>query len=479
MNGRQKERKVLGGEKALRLARQGDIVWNKWAEDNPGSEVDFSGVSFRREQIAFAGFVFPGPVNFQSARFRHAGFRRAKFRGDDTNFDKAEFDGLAGNFQEAEFSGGGVSFIEATFLDGGADFRGAKFIGGPANFIRARFNGRETNFEGAVFSVGAMFDRAKFEKGTANFSKAKFRGGDASFGWAIFAGGDANFNETEFSDGCADFGAAEFKGGAADFYNAKFSGGATIFAQAEFSGGNTCFMSTEFGGEEADFGGAKFSGGRVEFNGAVFSGAARFEGGTFDSPVDLEGARFKQVPDFRRTILTAHFTLHDVTVEPGHDVSGVDADRYRRLKQLAVESRDHKSELYFFSRELMAMRGHETLGLALWLDHLYELTSDFGRSLARPIFFLVATWFVFGLVYATLFGKTGMGVKGFVYSAMQLFPFLPGSRHHLKELEDTLFTKSLPDSVSDAVFALSMIEGVLGFIFLFLIGLALRNRFRI
>ena len=324
-----------------------------------------------------------------------------------------------------------------------------------------------------------MFDRAKFEKGTANFSKAKFRGGDASFGWAIFAGGDTNFDETEFSDGRADFGAAMFRGGAANFYNAKFSGGATIFTQAEFSGGNTCFISTEFGGEEADFGGAKFSGGRVEFNGAVFSGAANFEGGIFDSPVDLEGARFKQVPDFRRTILAAHFTLHDVTVDLRHDAPGIDADRYRRLKQLAVESRDHKSEQYFFARELMAMRGHETRGWALVPDYLYEWTSDFGRSLGRPTFFFVATWFFFGLVYAVWFGKTGMGIKGLVYSAMQLFPFLPGLRRHLKELEDTLFTKSLPDSVSAAVFALSMIEGVLGFIFLFLIGLALRNRFRI
>jgi uncharacterized protein YjbI with pentapeptide repeats len=486
MNGGQEERKILAGEEALLLARQGDLVWNEWAEDNPGSEVDFSGVDFRREPIAFAGFVFPGPVIFQSAIF-NAGFRGAKFLGDDANFDKARFTAEAGNFQGAEFSGGGASFVEAKFSDGGADFRGAKFIGGPANFIKARFNGRETNFEGAVFSAGAMFDRATFETGNAYFSKAKFRGGDASFGWAVFAGGDASFDETEFSDGRADFGAAKFIGGAADFYNAKFSGGATIFAQAEFSGGNTCFMSTEFGGEEADFGGAKFSGGRVEFNGAVFSGAARFEGVTFDSPVDLEGARFEHVPDFRRTKLAAHFTLHDVRISFWDNADRKfyflkmaknpdDADKLRRLKELAVNAKDHDREQEFFASELRAKRFHGINGPALLWSYLYGGFSDFGRSTLRPFVSLFLTWFGFGFGYwfSAICPDKSLG-DGLKLSLATLVPFVAASPPTMTEAWENLFG---PD-VGLLVNVFAFFEGFLGLTFFFLIGLALRNRFRI
>lgn len=487
MNGGQEERKALTGGDALMLARRGDIVWNKWAEDNPGSEVDFSGVDLRGEPIAFAGFVFSGPVIFKSVRIRDAGFRGAKFLGGDANFDGAHFDGEAGNFEEAEFSGRAANFVGAQFRGRSANFSGAKFNGGPAYFTKTRFRGEGTNFDGAVFSAGAMFDRAEFSGRNTTFSKAKFRGGDTIFSWALFNGGDASFDETEFSDGCADFGAAKFIGGAADFYNAKFSGGDTIFAQAEFSGGNTCFMSTEFGGEQADFGGAKFSGGRVEFNGAIFSGAARFEGVTFDSPVDLEGARFKQVPDFRRTKLAAHFTLYNVRVSFWDDADrkfyflkmakdADDADKLRRLKELAVNAKDHDREQDFFASELRAKRFHETNGLALLWSYLYGGFSNFGRSTLRPFVLLLLTWsgFGFGYWYSAIHPCKSLG-DGLMLSLATLVPFVPASPSTMTEARENLFGPDVGIWVNVSAF----FEGFLGLAFFFLIGLALRNRFRI
>ena len=108
-------------------------------------------------------------------------------------------------------------------------------------------------------------------------------------------------------------------------------------------------------------------------------------------------------------------------------------------------------------------------------NYLYELTSDFGRSLAMPAFFLVLTWLFFGLTYSAGFGKAGTGINGLLYSAAHLIPFLPGSRKRLEALEAGLFDGPVPD----AVFALTLMEGVLGIVFIFLIGLTLRNRFRI
>ncbi len=65
-------------------------------------------------------------------------------------------------------------------------------------------------------------------------------------------------------------------------------------------------------------------------------------------------------------------------------------DRYRALKELAIASNDHESELKFYGDELHS----KLLGLVtfnekwfsgkIWLIRLYRLFSDFGRSLWRP-----------------------------------------------------------------------------------------------
>lgn len=220
----------------------------------------------------------------------------------------------------------------------------------------------------------------------------------------------------------------------------------------------------------------------MQFSGAKFQGA-RFDGGTFTGPVSLENSQFWTVPDFRRSEFQKHVTLHGIEVAPKSPEAGFlgrakdtdTADKYRRLKELAVAARDHDREQRFFARELKAKRGHETRGLALVSSYLYELASDFGRSLWRPKFGFFAVLFAFGLAYATGFGKTGMVISGLLYSANHLLPFLPGSRKRIEVLETSLFGGPAPDSVS----ALTMFEGVFGAVFIFLIGLALRNRFRI
>ena len=74
-----------------------------------------------------------------------------------------------------------------------------------------------------------------------------------------------------------------------------------------------------------------------------------------------------------------------------------------------------------------------------------------------------------------VFSKTGHTLDGLLYSAANLLTFLPGTKGRFESLEKDLFGGHMPDGVV----ALGMLEGVLGLVFLFLIGLALRNRFRI
>ncbi len=339
-------------------------------------------------------------------------------------------------------------------------------------------------FPGVVRFAGAMFPDAEFAaatfEGDAWFDKATFAG-DAGFGGATFEG-DAQFGAANFK-GAAGFGAATFEA-AAGFDKATFAGDAW-FAAATFEGdahfgaatfeAGAGFDKATFEGN-AGFDGATFKG-YARFAAATFEGNAGFSGGTFTGPVLLGKSQFRIVPDFRRSEFNKHVTLHGMEVDFRRPTEPTDADMYRRLKEIAVNARDHDREQMIFAYELMAKRGHETRGLALAPNYLYGWLNGFGRNLLRPGAGLFIVWFGFGILYHRLAAKdmSGLG-DGLLFSAAQIFPFLGASRGTLAGAKIALFGEA---ALNAGINALAMIEGGLGILFLFLIGLALRNRFRL
>ncbi|MCC3305998.1 pentapeptide repeat-containing protein [Sneathiella sp. HT1-7] len=521
----EEEKKILPKEEALALARKGKDAWNRWAAENPGIKVDFSGHDFSQEDISFAGFKFPGDVDFSETIIADANFINAEFSGGDANFHGAKFSSGDANFTATEFSGGD------------ANFTATEFSGGDANFIAAEFSGGQAYFTATKFSGGnAYFSEAEFSGGNANFTATKFSGGNAYFSEAEFSGGNAFFAKADFSGGVAEFWIADFSGGNASFYGAKFSGGDANFTAAKFSGGDANFTAAKFSGGDASFVEAEFSGGKADFEGvefkkesyfreATFEHQSTFQGANFSGPVDLEGSRFAGAPDFRRSTMTAHFTLHDMKV--GYTThpkkiwgifkkasTSIDTDKFRRLKELAVYARDHEREQDFFAKELKAKRFYEgfsakppyntewarkfiskNLGylfrfllifrsllafISLLPNYLYEWTSDFGRSLWRPALCLGLTWLIFGLLY----GVNGLKYapspleplwNGLKLSLATLVPFAAISRTAMLEAREALFRSDVNHLLDFAM----VFEGILAVAFIFLIGLALRNRFRI
>jgi hypothetical protein len=81
--------------------------------------------------------------------------------------------------------------------------------------------------------------------------------------------------------------------------------------------------------------------------------------------------------------------------------------RYRALRRLAVQGNDYDQERRFFEGELRAIRRHSDKWkrATFWLGHLYELFSDFGRSLSRPIVAWLLVTSCFAFVYYWLFRK--------------------------------------------------------------------------
>jgi hypothetical protein len=365
----------LSREASLALARQGSGAWNEWAEENQGTEVNFSSVDFTADdnkKISFSNFSFPGPVNFSEAVFDGASFEYVKFWGD-------------------------------------------------VDFLLTRFTGHLTDFE-----------------------------------------------KVEFIDGKTTFGGTIFEGDYVNFRGAKFSGETTSFSASCFNGIHISF-------EEAQF----------------VVGEANFEDVTFVASVDFDNASFSTVPDFRRTKLAAHFTCQSMKIlapklvfresQYFRETFVADAaDKFRRLKELAILAKDHDREQEFFAGEIRAKRFHETKGAALVWSYLYEWCSDFGRSTTRPLTLLLWTWFVCGIGYFLAAGiiagdPTKSLLDGFRLSAATLVPFVAVSKSAMGTAQKNLFGDHVPFGVDAAAF----VEGILGLAFVFLIGLAMRNRFRI
>lgn len=431
----------------------------------PDVPIDLSQTYFFNE-VALAKWIFTSRAFFQSATFRgSADFERAAFR-DEAVFDYTTFH-VRANFEHATVE-----------LD--ADFEGAVFIGN-AVFQRAIFRG-DALFDVAAFSLKAFFGSARFRE------TAYFRG--ATFSQPTF------FENVTF-EGAADFGSATFSqdvyftgatiGGYASFGSATFSGIA-LFGKAAFS-------------EPASFEGATFSG-EASFASAAFSGPADFDSATFSRDADFSDEGFGgktifsdtrflgDVPKFYQRQFHADT---DFTSEEQHRkinwprITKANARRskraYTRLAQVMSQLHKPDDEQFFRRQELRckAMEGGRWHRLTF---KLYEWLSLYGYSYERPLGWLGASILAGAaairaqlpfptdptLPTAPPPGEVALLVEALGISFSNTFSFLGFGR------------KFHPDFHANApawLDAISALQTILGVVFLFFLGLGLRNRFRL
>jgi len=302
--------------------------------------VDFSEITV--EAADFRGFIFPGPANFKNAHFTHdVSFEKAKFKGV-ADFTGAKFP-RATRFCNAHFSHN-ASFEKAEFKNDG-DFTEAKFSK-RARFSEARFNGL-ANFPKAIFQERVFLDRIVFAK-------------DVSFSFAHFE----QWVYAPHTHFCkyATFKGATFKNGLF-LNNSKFCG-ETIFNRVTFN--------------RANFYGVNFKHPLTKFLNSRFERSPDFRASIFAAPPYFQGAKFCYANRSGLARLIAQ------AADKG------DAAKYRRLKQMASDAKDHEGELRFFAMELRAKRVHETHGFwANATNVVYGSLSDFGRSVARSLICLL------------------------------------------------------------------------------------------
>ncbi|WP_420408561.1 hypothetical protein [Hoeflea sp.] len=474
--------------------------------------------------VSFSGAMFgDGDVSFFGAKFGDGtvSFTGAKFGDGDVSFDGATFGEGTVSFTGAKFGDGTVSFSGARFGKGTVSFTGATFGDGTVSFDVARFGEGDVSFSGARFGKGnVLFRGAKFGDGTASFDGATFGDGTVSFDVARFGEGDVSFDGATFGDGTVSFTGAKFGFGTVSFTGAKFGDGTVSFTGAKFGEGNVWFTGATFGDGTVSFTRAKFGDGTVSFNdidfrsttmpatGMVVAGnfyvkshfpeAVDFSRLDVQGTASFSGSSFQKVPDFRDAKFDRPPEVAGMVVPRpkliGWNQLATDKDdvaKFRKLKSMALAANDHEKDGEFFAGEMLAKRGTETKTLfGLLFSTLYWWLSDFGQSYLRPIGWLFVSYLIFAAACLykiwpalTLSDRLWFAAE-FSFRSLtplfgSLFRFAPAPEDHVSWYQKTY--KSLADAGVDidGLIALGVAQSVIGTVFLFLLLLALRNKFRL
>lgn len=376
-----------------------------------------------------------------------------------------------GNFSERDIN---FSFFE---FGHGADFSKCSWER-YADFFQAKF-GDECKFIKAILGVRADFRLAQFGD-FCDFSELEC-GHDALFEAAIF-GRSANFSKGKWNERIY-FSGANFDDGL------KFDGttwGGFVSFLGDFVDGLNNRLMTPEKDERTDLVlktkiGKNF--GKVSFENCEFQGLADFENRQFTGSTSFAGTKFLITPRFYGCELHEN-TSFEGTFFPQPTGSEESARVYRTLKLAFSKQQAIREEQRFFKLEMEEETLRET-GINRWLFGAYKLFSDYGFSVTRPLLYGSVAVVALSLVYGLLswLGQCGLSVgachfapQWLEFSLLQTLP-LPG----LDKLSEAASKAFWPQGAwwSFGLSALVILHKTLSLAVLFLIGLALRNLFKL
>ena len=447
----------MDSKETLALYKQGKEAWNAWAEEMLARRDD----SQRWKQDATAFFAL------------HVSDIAQEFRDFDiaVNSGSADFSGLI--FPSHFALGGRLKHI--------AYFDGTRFEGW-ATFTDALFPDQVT-FQNAVFQEWVMFNCVRFE-GLTRFDGATFRQ-EVSFENAVF-----NEN-TMIQNPEVSFSGVRFDKGA-KFTKAHFHS-RTSFNRAVFNN-LTDFSASVFEGKTT-FAGAKFQG-QTDFRAIKSTSVFLFDDpGSASQDRDCGVAEFSAVPDFQQATFVEAPRLDNVKIERrSRNISFAalktffkgdleKEGRWRALKRLAEQGKDHVSERRFLKEEVIARRGitDKWWNASFWFGVFYQLLSNFGLSLSRPLIAWLMVLSGFACTYA--YGSDGPWQTAFLLSLHKSLPALSSFSGGLPGLYARLYGVASCDPfrpiIPDSVAVLGMMQTLFSAVMIFLFLLAVRNRFRV
>ncbi len=355
----------------------------------------------------------------------------------------------------------------------------------------------ETSFEGFKFGDNVDFSMATFGD-VVDFSVATF-GDNVDFSMATF-GDVVDFSVATFGDN-VDFRKAKF-GNSVYFNNAMFGDGVE-FNKTTF-GDKIYFRGATFG-DVVDFSNATF-GDEIEFSKARFGKRSYFNLLSIKGYIDFGYSSFIGVPSFITISEDDKLKLNVLNMSVGRAFEHYsDVTKLQQLKGIADstnavnEARDcfilqRKAERKFAWqewRETLFHRNKKTTAFPLpksIMAGLFWILSDYGRSVVRPIGWLLLSIPLFYYLYRWLYPVELKMVAQrdalIDYTLSSSIPFGRMLNPAFDRAFEWLFPKSHHQIIGTVDITIgfqiaSIAQGIVSVILLFLIGLSIRNYFKI
>ncbi|MCY4287367.1 MAG: hypothetical protein OXC63_02100 [Aestuariivita sp.] len=362
----------------------------------------------------------------------------------------------------------GANFEKATF-EGWSDFQNTTFLG-LTHFDKVKFTGIRSSpakkhsivsFENSIFEHTVYFDQAslprtfKFEstyfKGAAYFRKTEFHSHDF---------GSVSFNNAKFKSVC-------------DFTSASINSDIE-FKTTEFCD-NTRFVETSFK-SNVNFSGAKFKN-TTSFRKAKFDKMPKFFETEVHEDVDFSNVNWDDAEYcYSQFMRFKHKKEYDIFLEEVENAIRA----WDRLALIMGEQEKLHERHAFFRRRMRAERVRDgKWAISSIANKFYELLSDYGWGAGSAFFWWAGHIIVFALILfcvnIALDNSSLEHLKLFGGSLLASFSnslsFLGLTDIHLQSVH-SMFEGQLVYSI------IGTIQAILGPVFLFLLLLTLRNRFR-
>lgn len=449
-------------------AGKGYVVWNTWRRAFPVPHLSIvNHANFQESEFTevmdFRLFEFGYAANFQKTIFRkEANFDHAKF-GTSTDFGFSYWaDGASFRWTQCEAD---IKFNNSYWCNH-ANFLGAQFVS--ANFHLSYFKNGAC-FIGAGWSDYVIFSSCFFnhlscEAAEWHYLKTRFYDSILLFDELKNYANKIGSNPTVFEG--LFFTGSQFEGGV-DFSNRKFSK-TSLFNQTE---NVNDILRNGIGIPLKDVMGNIQHVEHIGIHPVFFRVAPKFFGCELHQDTSFEGAEFpkptgsndKEAARSYRTLKLAFSKQQAIREE----------QRFFRL-EMAEETMGYRNKTKQALRQFEPLTGLRE-GFTWILYKAYSVLSDYGFSVARPLVLLVAAWLVFAAIYGShLNGQTicivwqagcELQVNWLNFSLQQALP-LPG------------FDK-LDHPIKGVAVGWLFLHKTISLAALFLIGLALRNLFKL
>ncbi|WLQ15404.1 hypothetical protein O5O45_05650 [Hahella aquimaris] len=451
-------------ENAFEVWASGPSEWLKAIRNEPELNViEFNGGKFSEyregDVISFSEYHIPSDCkfNFVDVVFDS---KKAVFSGVKLNGGNFEFKNV--NFSKCEE----VIFEGMTFAGDRVFIDNVDFESASVSFESSIFDCKEVVFFGCKFRRGLRFNSVKGVGAEIEFRNCSFFG-DVLFSGSHFDHGKMSFltcdmdMEREGSDNIR----AKF-----NFKRVKLERCMLVVSECDFDMVDVDFSKTEFGRGGVIFDDNSFGESRLTFRFISSQGSFIFKGNdvqlvrsidfsssNFEGELSLSGLTTSSVVDFRHTKFDRSIDLDKIDIGYKKEdlyfcfsmAKNPDASTcFRKLKKLAKEAEDHRRALDFFAKEMKSDYWRGLTGGRLFAYYLYDVVSDYGRSIKRTLILFCVSFLIFGVIYSNMATeKTATQSAGFVYSFGHAIPIYPASRDARADAVISLFgsAENIPD----------------------------------